>query len=79
MSTTVLEYKDLAIQALSLSMRERAELAASLIGSLQMSPPLSEEQQMEIVRERVRKLDAGEEATVPFEQAMQGLREEYDL
>lgn len=72
-------YHRIAVDALSMSAQERAELAGALLASLEERPPLSDEEQRRVVQERVRRYEAGEDATIPFEEAMTELRQKHGL
>lgn len=72
-------FDSIAVKALSLSAHERTKLVEALLSSLEEMPPLSEEEQLEIVSERIRKYEAGEMGSRPLEEVMEELRQKYGL
>lgn len=73
MSSTL---EQLTAQALDLPAEQRAVLAETLLESIEPTPPLSPEWEVEIAR-RVAEVDRGEVTCRPWSEVMQELRTQY--
>lgn len=79
MSSSTDHYNAIALEALSLSTRERGDLAARLLKSLSPDAPLEEDENLALVLERVRRYEAGEMTVRPAREVLARLGEKHGL
>ncbi len=79
MSNNADVFNSIAVEALSLPSKARAELASRLIRSLEADPSPSEDEHLAIVYERIRRYEAGEVTARPTDEVIGELRAKYGL
>jgi len=73
------DFNSLAVEALSLPISERADLASRLIRSLEAEAIPTEDQHLAIVYDRIKQYEAGELSTRPADDVIREIRETYGL
>lgn len=79
MNTDNEHFNSIAVEALSLSMRERGDLAARLLKSLDDESADDDTANLAVVKERLKKYRDGELTSRPTEDVIQEMREKFCL
>lgn len=78
-NSTSPNFGSIAIEALSLPSKQRAELASRLIRSLESESVPMDDEHLAIVYDRIKKYEAGEITARPTDDVIRELRETYGL
>lgn len=79
MGSTMDQFNHIAIEALSLPARQRGDLAARLIRSLDQEDCGDDAANLAIVKERLKRYEAGEVESRPVKEVIHEMREKYGL
>ena len=79
MSNATDHFNSIAVEALSLSAKERGDLAARLLRSLDRDEGNDEDENIAIVMERLAEHKRGESESFPIDQVVREMREKYGL